>query len=98
MALDDFEFAPPYRGAHRLGRTRLGRDQFGDKVRLGFEEMDIGIPQRVVGVEDQMEGTAIAERFVPARLLRMRRGPMRLARRAIPGRRIWTGQLANARV
>jgi hypothetical protein len=36
-------------------------------MRLGLEEMDVGVPQRVVGVEDQMKRTAVAERFVPAR-------------------------------
>jgi hypothetical protein len=97
MALDNFEFAPAYRRAHRHRFADARRDQFGDELRLGFEEMNVGVPQRVVGVEDQMDRAAVAEPFVRVALWGMRRricrSPTRFARRMMRGRRLSAGQL-----
>jgi hypothetical protein len=50
--------------------------------------MDVGVPQRIVGVEDQMERPAVADPFMRVGFFRIRRrigrSPMRLAKRAMP--------------
>ena len=64
VALDYFQLAPAYRRAHRFHLAQPAPRQFGDEARLGLEKMDVGIPQRVVGIEDQVKRTPVSDRFV----------------------------------
>ena len=88
VAADDFKFAPAQRRAHGRRLARARHDQFGDEARFGLEEMDVGVPQRVVGIEDEMKRASVAERFVPARPMRTLDSARGGLSRTISGRRV----------
>src|SRR6266478_2914611 len=52
---DDAQFMAPKRGVNGISIIHSGGGEHVEKCGLRLEKMDIGIPQRIVSVEDQIE-------------------------------------------